>query len=93
MEEEMFLKILQIVEDVTGVGAEDIRTSYIEECTDARHILVYIMSERGFTDRKITEFTGLTKQAVGNIKRNFQNRRKNYFVNAEYEKIHDIVFG
>ena len=77
---------------VTDVDEEVLLTSKCEDATDARHILVCIMHSRGFTDKKITEFTGLTRQAVFSIKKNFPTRRMRYFVNADYERVYKLVF-
>ena len=87
-----YKRILSIVEQVTDVNALQMLTSKCEDATDARHILVCIMHSRGFTDKKITEFTGLTRQAVFAIKKNFPYRRKRYFVNADYERVYKLVF-
>ena len=41
--DEMYLDILRIVEEVTGVSAAEMLTSNCEEHVDARHILVYVL--------------------------------------------------
>ena len=50
---ETYLEILRIVEEVTDVSASEMLTSNCEEHVDARHILVYVLGNRGFSDTKI----------------------------------------
>lgn len=91
--EEMYLEILRVVEEVTGVAAKEMLNSNREEFVDARHILVYIMGSRGFSDSKIAELTKLTRPCICMIRNNFKYRRKRYFVNYYYEKTYRIIFG
>lgn len=56
---EMYDRIMSVVEEVTGISKDKILTSNCEECVDARHILVYILGNRSFSDNKIAELTGL----------------------------------
>lgn len=58
---ETYLEILRIVEEVTDVSAFEMLTSNCEEHVDARHILVYVLGNRGFSDTKIAEFTKLLR--------------------------------
>lgn len=71
---------------------DKILTSNCEECVDARHILVYILGNRSFSDNKIAELTGLTRPGVCIIRNNFKYRRKRYFVNLNYERVYAKVF-
>lgn len=52
---EMYDRIMSVVEEVTGISKDKILTSNCEECVDARHILVYILGNRSFSDNKIAE--------------------------------------
>lgn len=61
---EMYDRIMSVVEEVTGISKDKILTSNCEECVDARHILVYILGNRSFSDNKIAELTGLTRPGV-----------------------------
>ena len=56
---EIYDRIMGVVEEVTGISKDKILTSNCEECVDARHILVYILGNRSFSDNKIAELTGL----------------------------------
>lgn len=74
---EMYDRIMSVVEEVTGISKDKILTSNCEECVDARHILVYILGNRSFSDNKIAELTGLTRPGVCIIRNNFiQSIRK-----------------
>lgn len=50
---EIYDRIMGVVEEVTGISKDKILTSNCEECVDARHILVYILGNRSFSDNKI----------------------------------------
>lgn len=89
---EMYDRIMSVVEEVTGISKDKILTSNCEECVDARHILVYILGNRSFSDNKIAELTGLTRPGVCIIRNNFKYRRKRYFVNPNYERVYAKVF-
>lgn len=88
----MYLDILRIVEEVTGVSASEMLTSNCEEHVDARHILVYVLGNRGFSDTKISELTKLTRPCVCMIRNNFKYRKKRYFVNLYYQEVYHRVF-
>lgn len=90
--EEMYLEILRIVEDVTGVSAKEMLSSNCEEHVDARHILVYVLGNRGFSDTQIAKFTKLTRPCVCMIRNNFKYRRKRYFVSLNYQTVYNRVF-
>lgn len=82
---EIYDRIMGVVEEVTGISKDKILTSNCEECVDARHILVYILGNRSFSDNKIAELTGLTRPGVCIIRNNFKYRRKRYFVKTMRE--------
>ena len=89
----MCYDILRIVEEVTGVTAKEMLTSNAEENVDARHILVYVLGNRGFSDNKIAELTGLTRPSINVIRNNFKYRKKRYFVNLNYQEVYHRVFS
>lgn len=90
--DEMYLDILRIVEEVTGVSAAEMLTSNCEEHVDARHILVYVLNCRGYSDTKIAQLTKLTRPCVCMIRNSFKYRRKRYFVNLNYQTVYSKVF-
>lgn len=89
---ETYLEILRIVEEVTDVSASEMLTFNCEEHVDARHILVYVLGNRGFSDTKIAEFTKLTRPCVCMIRNNFKYRKKRYFVNLHYQEVYRRIF-
>lgn len=91
--DEMYLEILRIVEETTGIDSKEMLSSNCEENVDARHILVAILSERGYSDNKISRLVGLTRPCVCMIRNNFKYRRKRYFVNIHYKAVYEKVFG
>lgn len=91
--DEMYLDILRIVEEVTGIRAAEMLTSNCEEHVDARHILVYTLSCRGYSDTKISQFTKLSRPCVCMIRNSFKYRQKRYFVNLNYQAVRNKVFG
>lgn len=91
--DEMYLEILRIVEEVTGVNSKEMLSSNCEENVDARHIFVYVLSERGYSDNKISKLTNLSRPCICMIRNNFKYRRKRYFVNVHYKAVYEKVFG
>lgn len=59
--------VVEIVERVMGVERAELLSSKREEATDARSLLVYILSD-DLTDIEIASCTGLTRQAVNSLK-------------------------
>lgn len=90
--EELFVEILTVVSDVTSLSVVDILTSNREECVNARHILIYTLSVRGFSDCKIAELMKITRPAVCMARNSFKYRRKRYFVNLHYQEVYSLIF-
>ena len=91
--DELYWDILRIVEEVTGISAADFLTSNCEEHVDARHILVAILSERGYSDIQIARMLNVTRPCVCMIRNNFKYRKRCYFVNVNYQNVKAKVFG
>lgn len=85
--------ILRIVEEITGITSSEILTSNREEQVDARYIFVNILSERGYSDSKISQLTTLTRPCICMLRNKFQYRRKRYFVGLNYNKVKERVFS
>lgn len=85
--EELYLEVLRVVEEVTGVDAASMLTSNCEEHVDARHILVNVLSDHGFSDTRIAGLTRLTRPCICIIRNNFKYRRKRYFVNLYFVEV------
>lgn len=66
--DEIFNKVLDVVEEVTGIPRQHIFQSCREECSNARYLLVRYLS-RIMSDCEIGRMLGRTKQGVGFIRR------------------------
>lgn len=73
---EIFERVIDVVEKVMMVQRADVLTSKKEAATDARCLLVWVLSD-DLTDGEISKSTGLTRQAVNGIRNSARNRIKN----------------
>lgn len=73
MKTELFNEILNKVADVTELDKESILHSNKEECTDARYVVVAVLTER-LSDRQIAEVSGWSIQLVNKAKNSFKDR-------------------
>lgn len=60
----------------TGYNSIQILESYKEEHTDARHLLIYFLLQRGLSESQISSVTKLTRQCINRAKNNFDERIK-----------------
>lgn len=65
--------IASIIERVMCVERAELLSSKKEEATDARSMLVYVLSD-DLTDREMAACMGLTRQAVNNIRNGARER-------------------
>lgn len=73
---ELFDHILSIVAEETELPAVRILSRKRDaETVDARYLLVYFLSDTGFTPSYIAERIGFTERAVTYIQTNFEERR------------------
>ena len=75
MKTELFNEILSKVSEVTELHPEEILKSNKEECTDARYVVVAVLTER-LSDRQIAEVSGWSIQLVNKAKNSFKDRCK-----------------
>lgn len=75
MKTQLFNEILDKVSEATELHPEEILKSNKEECVDARYVLIAVLSER-YSDRQISEVSGLSKQLVNKAKNGFSERCK-----------------
>lgn len=73
MKTELFNEILNKVAEVTELDKESILHSNKEECTDARYVVVAVLTER-LSDRQIAEVSGWSIQLVNKAKNSFKDR-------------------
>ena len=73
MKTELFNEIINKVAEVTELDKESILHSNKEECTDARYVVVAVLTER-LSDRQIAEVSGWSIQLVNKAKNSFKDR-------------------
>ncbi|MEF9922989.1 MAG: hypothetical protein RR854_00245 [Muribaculaceae bacterium] len=85
---EIYKKVINAVSEQTGVNIESMIHSKLEECVNARAILVYSLYKCGFSDLITSRFTGLTRQGVNKLKNTFDNRRKHdYILSMNFQRV------
>ena len=72
---ELFEDVLGKVCEMTELSAEKVCKSNLEECVDARYLVVYLLSER-LSDKQIADVSGWSVQLVNKARNNFLNRCK-----------------
>lgn len=72
---QLFEDVLVKVCEVTELSAEKVCKSNLEECVDARYLVVYLLSER-LSDKQIADVSGWSVQLVNKARNNFLNRCK-----------------
>ena len=72
---DFFKNILEKVAEMTEISLEKVLKSNLEECVDARYVVIAVLSER-LSDKQIAEVSGWSVQLVNKAKNNFANRCK-----------------
>ena len=72
---ELFENMLGKVCEMTELSAEKVRKSNLEECVDARYLVIYLISDR-LSDKQIADVSGWSVQLVNKARNNFINRCK-----------------
>lgn len=72
---EYFDFILGKVCEMTQLSVEKVRKSNLEECVDARYVVIAVLSEK-LSDKQIAEVSGWSVQLVNKAKNSFHNRCK-----------------
>lgn len=67
--------ILGKVCGMTELSVEKVCKSHQEECVDARHLVIAVLSER-YSDRQIAEVSGWSIQLINKARNSFHNRCK-----------------
>lgn len=83
---DIYQKILLHVCSVTGLDEKDVLHSNVEECSDARSILVQSLSFF-FNDSQIALMIGRTRRGVNFIRTRFDIRLKKWSVASNWEVI------
>ena len=72
---EYFDFILGKVCEMTELSVDKVCKSNLEECVDARYVVIAVLSEK-LSDKQIAEVIGWSVQLVNKAKNNFHNRCK-----------------
>jgi hypothetical protein len=84
---ELFEDVLGKVCELTELSVEKVYKSNLEECVDARYVIIAVLSER-LSDRQIAEVSGWSVQLVNKAKNSFHNRCKcRYGLKDMYKKM------
>lgn len=84
---ELFEDVLEKVCELTELSVEKVCKSNLEECVDARYVIIAVLSER-LSDRQIAEVSGWSVQLVNKAKNSFHNRCKcRYGLKDMYKKM------
>ena len=84
--EELFNAVIGKVSECTGIPRDDILRRKTEECTDARSILVQVLS-RYLSDTQIATMLRITARGVNYLRNTFSSRTSKWFVRSNYEAI------
>ena len=84
---EYFDFILGRVCEMTELSSEKVCKSNLEECVDARYVVIAVLSEK-LSDKQIAEVSGWSVQLVNKAKNSFHNRCKyRYGLKEMYKKM------
>ena len=84
---EYFDFILGKVCEMTELSVEKVCKSNLEECVDARYVVIAVLSEK-LSDKQIAEVSGWSVQLVNKAKNSFHNRCKcRYGLKEMYKKL------
>ena len=70
-----FEETLKKVCEMTELSAEKVCKSNLEECVDARYVVIAVLSEK-LSDKQIAEVSGWSVQLVSKAKNSFHKRCK-----------------
>lgn len=87
MIEQIYQHVSGIVCEITGLSYSDVINSNREECVDARSLLINKLLQIGLTERRISEFSGLTTQCVNKLKNTFEERRLKFEYSINLQRI------
>ena len=84
---EFYENILGKVCEMTELSCEKVCKSNLEECVDARYVVIAVLSEK-LSDKQIAEVSGWSVQLVNKAKNSFHNRCKcRYGLKGMYTKL------
>ena len=84
---EFYENILGKVCEMTELSVEKVCKSNLEECVDARYVVIAVLSEK-LSDKQIAEVSGWSVQLVNKARNSFHNRCKyRYGLKDMYKKL------
>ena len=84
-----FEETLKKVCEMTELSVEKVCKSNLEECVDARYVVIAVLSEK-LSDKQIAEVSGWSVQLVNKAKNSFHNRCKcRWGLKEIYKKLSD----
>ena len=72
---ELFNEVLWKVCEMTELSVEKVCKSNLEDCVDARYVVIAVLSEK-LSDKQIAEVSGWSVQLVNKAKNGFASRCK-----------------
>ena len=91
MNKELFDSILGKVCEMTELSVEKVCKSNLEECVDARYLVIAVLSAK-LSDKQIAEVSGWSVQLVSKVKGNFDKRCNfRYGLKDLYKKLRIFV--
>lgn len=92
---QIFAKFLAAVADETGVEASVIASGdRSAEAVDARYLLVYFLSRRGFYASTTAPLIGINKRSVNRILSDFEDRMsRSPMMQISFARLHTLLGG
>lgn len=88
---ELFNEALGKVCEMTEIPVEKVCKSNLEECVDARYVVIAVLSER-LSDKQIAEVSGWSVQLVNKVRNSFHQRCKyRWGLKEMYKKMLNFV--
>lgn len=82
----LYRAIMDEVRRLTEIPETFILHSNLEECADARSVLVHALA-RYLTDSQIASFIGRTRQGVNFIRMNWDSRKNKWSVKSNWQEM------
>lgn len=87
---DLYRRILGCICVMTELSEQAVLHSNVEECSDARSVLVKTMSHF-FSDNQIAVLIGRTRPGVSFIRRNFDIRMRKWSVERNWKEIRKLL--
>lgn len=84
--EKYYREVVDITCRVCEINPENLFCSNKECYVDARCLIIMRLSSNGFTDARIADLTGLTRQAVNRVRNTFPYRYDRSFMLISYQQ-------